>query len=495
MTNHHDKLIELESNWQKLVAKELKTDQPSLKKTIGLGLSAPILSNQADPASIKQFATAALSLTLTRAEDFGWDRFNQELELGVYDFILDPFLLGWSSEECRSFVRTHLVQAQAFKGRIWGLGELSGLGTKVIHAQALTAWGAHGIHELGFLLHQFIRWAQDEKKEPRVGIAVEMETDFFKSIAKKRALSLMLESVLESLDKKELLGDIKIIGRAPWRSFTAFDYHSNILRNATSLSAAYLSGCDVVESLPFDLLVRLDETERLQARRLGLTSQLVLQNESKLSEIKDPAFGSFTIENLTELYISEAWAFMQSLEAQPLDENKMRELAQKNWQEITTQFNKRRLVQAGVNDFALPKAQVSLHSRWERSDHVRLGRSFEELRLKLKKKIEVRMAIVGTYASLQARANFTKNYFELLGLKVTEKVFFSPEEAKVWMSQSALSAWVTSDDQHNKCSNVSKRTYLAGKTQLEGCVNIYSGQDILSELSELVGWIEMGSEA
>jgi hypothetical protein len=490
MTISQEKLKELETKWQGLVAQELKTDNPILTKGVGLELRAPILSYQAQATHCRQFATAPLSYTLTRSEDFSWDSFQELYQQGVYDFILDPFVLGWSTQECHSFVKAHRQAAQGFAGRIWGLGDLSGLGSQVLHAQGLTRWGAHGVHELGLLIHQFIQWAQSDFPMPGVALAVEMETDFFKSVAKKRALSLMLESVLETLGRKDLLSSVKIIARAPWRNFTAFDCHSNILRNATALSAAYLSGCDVVESLPFDLLIKLDESQRIQAQRLCLTSQLVLQSESKLSEINDPAYGSFTIETLTALYLKEAWTFMQELQAQELSEAAVRELAQKNWQDLTAQFNKRRLVQSGVNDFALPQAHVDLHPRWLKRDHVRLGRAFEELRLRLENKIAVRVALVGTYATLQARANFTKNYFELLGLTVEELVFSNTAEARQWLSGAAVGAWVTSDQLHAECFAVSQRTYIAGKTTVSGCLNIYAGQDVFSELKALAQWIE-----
>lgn len=490
MTTPTEKLQELETLWQGLVARELKTDKPSLTKGLGLGLKAPILSTTSSPQRCPQFAVAPLSVTLTRGEDFSWQTLREHYQAGVYDFILDPFLLGWSRSQCQAFVSEHQEAARSFEGRLWGLGELQGLGPLVLHAQELTRWGGHGVHELGLLLHRFIQWAQEPARTSEVALALEMETDFFKAIAKKRALSLMLESVAQTLGQKNLLASVKIIARAPWRSFTAFDHHSNILRNATALSAAYLSGCDVVESLPFDLLVNLPESERTQARRLGLTSQLVLQNESHLSEITDPAHGSYTIENLTQIYLKEAWSFMQSLQQKELTDLELQELAQGHWREVTQNFNKRRLVQAGVNDFALAQAQVELHPRWKLNDHVRLARGFEELRLSVKTKTAVHMAVVGSYASLQARANFTKNYFELLGLEVVEQIFSTPTEAREWLKQSKLGAWVTSDQLHGECFQICERTYLAGKTEVAGCVNIFAGQDVFGELSALASWLQ-----
>lgn len=490
MDTSDEKLRQELQAWQKLMARELKTETPSLENSMGIGLTTPILHYQSSAQSPQAFSVAAMSQTLTRASGFNWSDLENAFDQGVYDFIFDPHLLGWSKIECADFIKEHSQKALAFKGRIWGLGVLSKLGHQVIDAQELTIQGGHTVHELGFLLHQVIQWATLHSTGTPVALSVEMETDFFRSIAKKRALSLMIESVLESLDKKEWRQDILIMARSPWRTFTAFDYHSNILRNATALSAAYITGCDIVESLPFDLMVELDEIERAKAKRVALTTQLILQNESMLSEVRDPAHGSYALENLTELFIQESWAFMQKLQSVSETSTIMNEVREKNWSETMDQFNKRKIIQAGVNDFAQADSKVVIHPRWLKQDHVRLGREFEELRCKQTTRCHVKVAIVGSYASLQARANFTKNYFELLGFIVEEKVFTSVSEAKSWLQSADVNAWVTSDDLHPQLSAVGKRCYLAGKTKIDGCHNIFVGQDVLSVLKELSLWLQ-----
>src|SRR5690606_25185667 len=79
-------------------------------------------------------------------------------------------------------------------------------------------------------------------------------------------------------------------------------------------------------------------------------------------------------------------------------------------------------VLTGVNDFPDIKDELKL-SGLPVSRFFRTGRIFEELRLKMEKSSErpdVYLAIFGDYAALNSRINFVKNYFELLGLKVTD---------------------------------------------------------------------------
>lgn len=490
MNTYDEKLTEELKAWQKLIARELKTDNPSLEKSIGMGLNTPILHYKSSTHCPQAFSVAALSQTLTRSYDFQWSQLESAFDLGVYDFIFDPHLLGWSPEECSDFVEEHITKVQSFKGRIWALGNLSQLGRKVIDAQEVTCQGGHTIHELGYLVDQFIKWSATHVSGTPLAISVEMETDFFRSIAKKRALSLMIECVLETLNKQDWLKDVSIMARSPWRTFTAFDFHSNILRNATALSSAYISGCEIVESLPFDLIVDLDMSQKDQARRVALTSQLILQNESMLSEVRDPAHGAHAIENLTDLFIKESWAFMQRLQNEADASKIIKEVREKNWSEIQTKFNRRKMVQAGINDFAQADSKLIIHPRWLKNDHVRLGREFEELRIYGAKTKAVRIAIVGSYASLQARANFTKNYFELLSLEVEEKVFSDISQARDWLSSADVSAWVASDEVHTLLQPSGKRCYLAGKTLIAGCYNLFAGQDVLSELKLLSEWIQ-----
>ena len=304
----------------------------------------------------------------------------------------------------------------------------------------------------------------------------------------------MAEAAFREMECVEQLSRVTWLARVGWRDFTAYDSANNILRNANALAAGYISGAGVVESLPYDLIAELPLEEHQRAQRLTLTTQLVLQQESMLGEVADPASGGFLLEHLTRTLGEQGWAVMQKLQALPPAERAwaLGGECDRHWEGLQKKFRTRRLVQTGVNDF--PDAHEALHirRRWLKDDHVRLGRSFEELRQALKRPVpSVAIAVVGDYAALQARLNFTRNYFELLGLSVCDSgVGMSVSDARAWLEgqSAAITAWVAKDEDHVHCLPVGERCYLAGKSAQEACHNIHAGQDVLAALEALVLW-------
>ncbi len=486
-----------QQDWETVVKKELKTEDLArfLSRPLAEGGARATLATQGQPWFDPSFRRAALSLTWTREDDVKWSELSKHVAVGVWDFILDPFLLGWDDARLKQEL-THAGEAlQTCEARLWVCHDSLPLPQKafrVVGAHEVVARGGHAAHELGLLLTHLIEWAQGHTGES-VGVAVTLDSEFFKSIAKKRALKAITEAAFREMGCVDLLSRITWMARANWREFTALDYSNNILRNATSVAAGYMAGAGVVESLPFDLIADLPALERDRAQRLGLTTQLVLQNESFLGEVSDPAAGGHTIEELTRTLGEQSWKIMQRLMALPAAEREAHlgvEIDQ-HWEETQKRFRHRRLVQTGVNDFPEATEQVTIHPRWMKDDHVRLARQFEELRSGLTTKPQVSIAVVGDYAALQARFNFTKNYFELLGLQVQDcGPGLNVEQAHAWLKdqKAPVTVWVSSDEDHGKLTSIAERCYVAGKTPVMNCHNLFAGQDVLATLEALVLW-------
>jgi methylmalonyl-CoA mutase len=91
--------------------------------------------------------------------------------------------------------------------------------------------------------------------------------------------------------------------RDPW---------TNILRTSMACAAAGLGGAHRITVLPFTFA--LGQTDRF-ARRLARNIQLVLQEESSLGRVADPAGGSWYVEKLTDDLAAKAWALFQDIEA------------------------------------------------------------------------------------------------------------------------------------------------------------------------------------
>src|SRR5690606_16138300 len=82
--------------WEELLKKELKTDDLGrvLKKALAEGGELPVLSTEGKTWFDPSFKRAALSYTWTREEDVSWSKVPDLVAQGIWDFILDPFLLG-----------------------------------------------------------------------------------------------------------------------------------------------------------------------------------------------------------------------------------------------------------------------------------------------------------------------------------------------------------------------------------------------------------------
>lgn len=466
--------------WHEALKKEFKTDdiQRFLSRRLLEGTARDLLSTQSSSWAAPHPSAPALSHTWVREPDIAEAK--KLLSIGVWDFILDPFLLGWTKDQTKEFQNQwHLPEA-----RLWVVGE------NVINAERVVHEGGHGVHELAWLLHAIINWAQSANPK-EIGVAVSLDREFFKSIAKLRALKAITAAALTELHRDDLLEKITWISRTNWRDFTSFDAASNILRNATAISAGLIAGTHVVESLPHDLLLQKQDQS---ASHLALATQLILQQESGLGEVADAAHGAHALENLTRALAEEAWKTMQTIAGSDDAWEKLAPAVKASWQDAQKLFRTRKIVQAGVNDFPDPAEKVLLHKRFLQADHVRLGQQFENLRMDMQnlKPLKVALLVVGDYAALQARMNFTKNIFELLGITVVEPGRgLSKTEAIDWAKgmNASVWAWVAADGDTAEASfPTNVRSYSAGKNSQDGFVSLYAGMDVVTELQALLAW-------
>lgn len=483
------------SSWQQVLKKELKTDQVErfLRRHMPEGGFLSLLETHGPEWHSPSSQTPALSYTCTDEKKDLNKVIPELMKQGVWDFILDPQLMGISQDSLAALLKT-LKESDA---RVWPIlpwTQVHSQCTPVINVTEVHSWGGHAVHEMAYTLDQLIQWAQTSQPK-KIGVGIYCDREFFKSIAKIRAMKAITLSMLKELGSLHLFENITWIGRISWRDFTAFDSGSNILRNATALSAAYIGGVDVVESLPYDLLIDSSLNMKERAERLTLTSQLVLQQESFLGEVSDASNGSFSLEALTRTLGENAWALMQELQDQKDKLSYLKPKVDEYWKEVQKNFNTRKLIQTGVNDFPDASERVQLKEKFVHSPHVRVAQDFEELRLSMQKikSIKVAVVVLGDYAALNARLSFTKNFFELLGLEVVESgKGLEINQAQEWLAQTKTKVWavVAPDAEHEKIklSNQPARIYLAGKTKLPDVHNIYAGMDVYQALDELLQW-------
>jgi len=86
-----------------------------------------------------------------------------------------------------------------------------------------------------------------------------------------------------------------------------------MLRTTVACAAAAFGGADAISVLPFTWA--LGKPDRF-ALRIARNTQLVLQEESALGRVADPAHGAWFIEKLTADLAQKAWELLQAIEGQ-----------------------------------------------------------------------------------------------------------------------------------------------------------------------------------
>ena len=354
--------------------------------------------------------------------------------------------------------------------------------------------GANTIHELGLM--GYCLTLKLDKGFSKFYQAVFTDSRFFNNIAKIRAAKLIAQKILQTAGET---APLEIIALNSYREWTLFERYSNMLRNSAEVASSLIAGADIVQTSGYQSLIDFEgetvEEEHLErSLRMARNTSHILGMESMLGLVDDAAYGSFHLENLTHEYAQKGWEFMQELMKAGSVKEKIQEVAKATTEIREKNIHSRKLVLAGLNDFADAKEKVAIKNT--KTYFYRTTRSFEELRLKVQNMAnapKVFIGVFGDYAVLNPRLNFAKNYFEVLGLEVhdSEKGFSDFEEFKTLMSQrkEEIIVYVATDADAEKLRGMKHAplTFVAGKVEVDNCQNIFAGQDVYDVLSSLVG--------
>lgn len=381
--------------------------------------------------------------------------------------------------------------------------------SQFISGQLAHDYGGHSIQELALLATELIHHlASSNSKTLHVGIY--LDSQFFHNISKVRAAKLLVLKILQA-SKREM--DVRYIGLTSYRDWTLFERYSNMLRNEVAVASGYIAGADYVQSAGYNTILELEsknislEDHIERSRRMARNTSHILALESMLGVVEDAAFGSYHLESLTQSLAEESWKLMQTLVELPPSELKIKIeketsiIREKRLDLIKT----RRHVVSGVNDFPDVKETLKLDLR--ETTLFRGARIFEELRLRMTASINkpsVFIALYGEYGALNARLNFVKNYFELLGLVVSDsgKSILDLETFKkeTFARKEDIIVLCALDDSYTEVASIAsqfsqKEKFIAGKVEMMGFKNLYAGQNVYDVLHDLVERHMQGSKS
>lgn len=266
----------------------------------------------------------------------------------------------------------------------------------------------------------------------QIEVELAADEDVFATIAKLRAARRLWSTMLAACSANDDAQAPTLHATVARRMLTRRDPWVNMLRVTAAVFAAGVGGADGVTAQPYDLL--LAEQGDL-GRRMARNTQLLLQEESNLGRVLDPAGGSNFVESLTDEIATVGWRIFRELEAAGgmpavlLDGTLAGRIAEVRDARLARVATRRAPI-TGVSEFPnLDEDQPSASSDRPGTEAllvpVRWAGHFEDLRDRADAARAggadpvVFLANLGPVATHTARATFAKNLFEAGGIRAT----------------------------------------------------------------------------
>ena len=246
----------------------------------------------------------------------------------------------------------------------WAIANAPDLATAAVRTTAYHNAGANAVHELAVALATGVAYLRAlgergigiDEVAPRLRFDFAIGGQFFMEIAKLRAARLLWAQVVAAFGGGDDAQALRLHARTARRNKAALDPYANMLRATTEALAAAVGGADSLHVAPFDEPLRPADDF---SRRIARNVQVILQEEAHLTQVIDPAGGSYAVEALTDALAHEAWALFQEIErrggmAAALQEGFIQSSIAAVAGKRAAALAKRRDVLVGVNQFANP---------------------------------------------------------------------------------------------------------------------------------------------
>jgi methylmalonyl-CoA mutase len=181
--------------------------------------------------------------------------------------------------------------------------------------------GATNVQELAYTIAdgiEYVRTAIDsgmdvDKFAPRLSFFFAIGMNFFMEIAKLRAARILWATLME--EKFAPKDDRSLVLRTHCQtsgvSLTSKDPYNNIMRTTIEAMSAVLGGTQSLHTNSFDEALALP-TEF--SARIARNTQLVIQEETGITNVVDPLAGSYYVESLTDELVKAAREIIDEVE-------------------------------------------------------------------------------------------------------------------------------------------------------------------------------------
>ncbi len=180
--------------------------------------------------------------------------------------------------------------------------------------------GANLVQELAFTIadgREYVRTAINAGLDvdafaPRLSFFFAIGMNFFMEAAKLRAARLLWARVMEEFKPQNPKSSmLRTHCQTSGVSLQEQDPYNNVVRTAYEAMSAVLGGTQSLHTNALDEAIALPTDF---AARIARNTQLILQEETGVTNVVDPLAGSYYVESLTHELAEEAWKLIEEVE-------------------------------------------------------------------------------------------------------------------------------------------------------------------------------------
>ncbi len=182
--------------------------------------------------------------------------------------------------------------------------------------------GATQVQELAFTIADGMEYVKYgvasgldiDKFAGRLSFFFAIGMNFFMEVAKLRAARVLWHRVMTQLGAKDERSKmLRTHCQTSGVSLTEQDPYNNVIRTTIEAMAAMLGGTQSLHTNALDEAIALPTDF---SARIARNTQLVIQEETGMTNVVDPLGGSYYVEALTQELVDKAWAIIERVEAE-----------------------------------------------------------------------------------------------------------------------------------------------------------------------------------
>ncbi|MDG1437579.1 MAG: methylmalonyl-CoA mutase family protein, partial [Emcibacteraceae bacterium] len=147
---------------------------------------------------------------------------------------------------------------------------------------------------------------------PRLSFFFALGMNFFMEVAKLRAARTIWAQIMENFGAKNPKSMmLRTHCQTSGASLTEKDPYNNVIRTTIEAMAGTMGGTQSLHTNAFDEAIALPTDD---SARIARNTQIILQEETGITNVVDPLGGSYYVESLTNDLVQEAWKIISEVE-------------------------------------------------------------------------------------------------------------------------------------------------------------------------------------